>query len=170
MSEKPGIDYDGYGFTAAGAFYGMTVQDIFIQGIMFFMCAYGLYVFLETPHHLRKGRLPYITLSLFLLINSLLNSAINTFKIFFGLYNPSSGTEFILQWDEEEWPWASILQGVLWVLYIVVADGLLEDPGKPGTNQGPNPEKKRRRRRRDLENNPDKYRQKVDSPGSVIRK
>ncbi|EAU87086.1 hypothetical protein CC1G_05775 [Coprinopsis cinerea okayama7 len=125
MPVKREIDYNGYGFTAAGAFYGITVQDIFVQGILFFMCVHGVSVFLETPKHQREGRLPYILLSIYLVISSLLHCSLNVFRIFYGLYLPASGEEFVMQWDDDPWMWATILAGILWTLYILVADGLL---------------------------------------------
>ncbi|TFK20798.1 hypothetical protein FA15DRAFT_646506 [Coprinopsis marcescibilis] len=62
--------------------FASSVLKLVFAGIQIFVVFYGFSVFLETPRHLRKGRVPYIVLSFVILMIFCAAVSLNTYFIF----------------------------------------------------------------------------------------
>ena len=58
------------------------------------MALYGLYAFIETPKHERKGRTRYIVASFAITAVSALYAAVDATRMFHGLFEAQSGIEY----------------------------------------------------------------------------
>ncbi|TFK21563.1 hypothetical protein FA15DRAFT_556707, partial [Coprinopsis marcescibilis] len=100
-----------------------------LQGIL---CLYGLAVYLETPKGEKKGRFPYIVVSITILVASTLSAAVDGFFTVNAVRALSDGEVFLGDWvgvfSEENLEGAKGLnkvQTALPILWITVGDAVL---------------------------------------------
>lgn len=71
--------------------YAESNVQLLSIGLQFFMCLYGLIVFLETPRSLRKGRTLYILVSFTILGLSIMSTVSDNYSRYLTLYNALPG-------------------------------------------------------------------------------
>ncbi|EAU87090.2 hypothetical protein CC1G_05779 [Coprinopsis cinerea okayama7 len=109
----------------ASSTYASTLWSMMDLGLQLFMCLYGLSVFLETPHELRKGRIPYVVVSFAILTLSGLAAVRSGFMTFKFLYDSAGPGDIFRLINELESAWHRIAAVVLIDAYIWLGDGLL---------------------------------------------
>ncbi|RXW13604.1 hypothetical protein EST38_g12252 [Candolleomyces aberdarensis] len=126
MSDAQEINYDYLGHVSARGWYANSSVTLVEVGIHLFMAIYGLSVFLETPKHFRKGRLPYIVVSFIITILTALSASLDGVWIFQHLFQATSGESFydaLLADDDSSW--GRVLSLVAFTVVIFIGDALL---------------------------------------------
>ncbi|TFK24038.1 hypothetical protein FA15DRAFT_756792 [Coprinopsis marcescibilis] len=91
--------FDRLRLTMAKATYVNVAAVFFLVGLQSILCLYGLAVYLETPKEKKKGRFPYIVISITILVASSFSTALNGFFTF-NMVKAMSDREAILgDWE-----------------------------------------------------------------------
>ena len=97
------------------------------QGIQLFVCSYGLSLFLETPKHIRKGRIPYIVVSWVIFVLFCLAQTGDAYQMFEILYHGAADDpmDVLRLRHEDDHVWWRLSS--TFCIYVVnwIADGLL---------------------------------------------
>ncbi|EAU83014.2 hypothetical protein CC1G_08951 [Coprinopsis cinerea okayama7 len=109
----------------AKVLYANNTIGTLATGIQIFMFLYSLSVFLETPRHLQKGRIPYMIISFIILAISIIGTCIGANIQFNSYYHATSGLEFFQIHGKMFFEAPSIAGFWLVYLNIAIADGLL---------------------------------------------
>ncbi|KAJ2913705.1 hypothetical protein MD484_g6709, partial [Candolleomyces efflorescens] len=99
--------------------------SVAIAGIHIFMAVYGLWIFLETPEHLRKGRKRYIIASLIITSLWVTGAALDISHYFQLLLRSTSSYELLVLMSRTQNTWSPMLSLVCLGGVLLVADGLL---------------------------------------------
>ncbi|TFK30160.1 hypothetical protein FA15DRAFT_690794 [Coprinopsis marcescibilis] len=99
--------------------------SLFVAGIQFFMCIYSLYVLIDSPPEIRKGRIPYIVVSFLIFVLYSLAVSLETVNIVGILLASAAGTDAIEIWNSQMNTWLGVLEEVCVTLLIALGDGLL---------------------------------------------
>ncbi|KAG2004154.1 hypothetical protein CC2G_002744 [Coprinopsis cinerea AmutBmut pab1-1] len=119
------LDLNHYGRVTAAGIYANVLLTIFVAGLQFFMCIYGLTVFVDTPSSSRKGRRPYMIVSFIILITWCITAALDAYSVFRSLSESTSGEEFYRLTVSFEGEWFRVLSLFSLFLGLFVGDGLL---------------------------------------------
>ncbi|TFK27253.1 hypothetical protein FA15DRAFT_754380 [Coprinopsis marcescibilis] len=104
--------------------YASSVISLVAAGIQCFMCLYCISIFFETPVDMRKGRAPYIVVSVFIFAFYSLSVGLDASLMFDLLFGASTGAEVITMLEEEAL-WSKVLNGVAKMAFVALGDGLL---------------------------------------------
>ncbi|KAJ2936630.1 hypothetical protein H1R20_g455, partial [Candolleomyces eurysporus] len=107
------------------AVYANITIGMAASGILLFMAIYGFSVFLETPKELRKGRTPYIVLSLIITTLAVLSSSLDCAWLFEGLLGSTSGSGFLANLGKNGRSWKRFLSVGASMVTVSLGDALL---------------------------------------------
>ncbi|TFK21647.1 hypothetical protein FA15DRAFT_758593 [Coprinopsis marcescibilis] len=111
-----------FGLVYAKATYANYVISIFASGIQFFMIAYCLTTFFETPADLRKGRAPYLVVGCLIFVFSTLSACVDITISFDMLLEASNGIEYLGLLSPG---WKDLVTSVSILMMFILGDGLL---------------------------------------------
>ncbi|TFK22293.1 hypothetical protein FA15DRAFT_644395 [Coprinopsis marcescibilis] len=116
-------DRNEYGLVYAKARYANYAITMFTTGIQFFMMAYSLAIYFETPREKRKGRAPYLVIGCLIFILSTLSACTDIAIIFNSLLEASDGLSYLAV--EPTGTWQNIFSETTFFFVFILGDGLL---------------------------------------------
>ncbi|KAJ2913699.1 hypothetical protein MD484_g6710, partial [Candolleomyces efflorescens] len=108
----------------ARATFANYTLSVAIAGVHIFMAVYGLWIFLETPEHLRKGRNRYILASLIITSLWATGAALDISHYFQLLFQSTSGYDLLVLTSQTQDTWSPMLSFYWWVVIVPAAASL----------------------------------------------
>ncbi|TFK27256.1 hypothetical protein FA15DRAFT_666548 [Coprinopsis marcescibilis] len=114
-----------WGMTQVTGAYANSVISMFVSGVLFFMTGYVLQAYIKAPVDVRKGRAPYVVVSVCISASYTLATALELAWLFQLILSGSDGLELWNLWKMEMSSWELRLRDSLGALMFTLGDGLL---------------------------------------------
>ncbi|KAJ2912979.1 hypothetical protein MD484_g7440, partial [Candolleomyces efflorescens] len=125
MADAVNAEVERINRITARAIYANITIAMAAAGVLVFMAIYSLSAYLETPKNLRKGRTPYIVLSLVITVITVLTCSLDSAWLFNNLLGSTSGNGFIANSVKNGRDWKRFLSVGGSMAIVALGDGLL---------------------------------------------